>query len=99
MGTVLVTAVGMFGGGSGFAMAPLGPYSLSVVVGGLSVRPWVRDGGVCERELLDLTVSVDHRVVDGAPAARVGAEVRRLLDAPVLLGLAGTPSEASGGAV
>ncbi|MBK9177982.1 MAG: 2-oxo acid dehydrogenase subunit E2 [Acidimicrobiales bacterium] len=79
-GTVLVTAVGMFGGGAGFAIAPPGLHSLAVVVGAVSTRPWMCDGVVCPRELLDVTVSVDHRVVDGAPAARFGADLRRLLE-------------------
>jgi len=79
-GTVLVTAVGMFGGGAGFAIAPPGLHSLTVVVGAVSTRPWVCDGVVCPRELLDVTVSVDHRVVDGAPAARFAADLRRLLE-------------------
>jgi pyruvate/2-oxoglutarate dehydrogenase complex dihydrolipoamide acyltransferase (E2) component len=79
-GTVLVTAVGMFGGGAGFGIPPLGIHSLSVVVGAVTTRPWVHDGAVCPRELLDLTVSVDHRVVDGAPAARFAADLRHLLE-------------------
>lgn len=79
-GTVLVTAVGMFGGGAGFAIAPVGLHSLTVVVGAMAPRPWVIEGDVAVRDLLELTVSVDHRVVDGAPAARFAAELRRLLE-------------------
>jgi pyruvate/2-oxoglutarate dehydrogenase complex dihydrolipoamide acyltransferase (E2) component len=79
-GTVLVTAVGMFGGGAGFGIPPLGIHSLSVVVGAVSTRPWVHDGAVCPRDLLDVTISVDHRVVDGAPAARFAADLRHLLE-------------------
>lgn len=84
-GTVLVTAVGMFAGGSGFGLAPPGIHSLAVVVGGVSTRPSVRDGVVCARDLLDLTVSVDHRVVDGAPAARFAADLRALLEGGAVL--------------
>lgn len=79
-GTVLVTAVGMFADGAGFAIAPAGLHSLCVVVGGVSTRPWIVDGEVRPRELLDLSISVDHRVVDGAPAARFAAELRRLIE-------------------
>jgi pyruvate/2-oxoglutarate dehydrogenase complex dihydrolipoamide acyltransferase (E2) component len=88
-GTVLVTAVGMFGTGTGFAIAPPGLHSLAVVVGAVSTRPWVRDGVICPRELLDLTVSVDHRVVDGAPAARFAADLRRMLEEGTVLDDAG----------
>jgi pyruvate/2-oxoglutarate dehydrogenase complex dihydrolipoamide acyltransferase (E2) component len=79
-GTVLVTAVGMFGGGGGFAIAPSGLHSLTVVVGGMSTRPWMHDGAIAARTVVDLTISVDHRVVDGAPAARFAADLRRCLE-------------------
>jgi pyruvate/2-oxoglutarate dehydrogenase complex dihydrolipoamide acyltransferase (E2) component len=81
-GTVAVTAVGMFAGGGGFAIAPLALMSLQVVVGGISDRPRVIDGHVEARTVLDLTVTIDHNVVDGAPAARFGAELRTLIEAP-----------------
>ena len=86
-GTVTVTAVGMFAGGGGFAIAPTSLMSLQVVVGGMTQRPRVVDGHVEPRDVLDLTVTIDHNVVDGAPAARFGAELRRIIeDASVLRG-------------
>ena len=45
-------------------------------------RPRVVDGQVEARSVLDLTVTIDHNVVDGAPAARFGAELRRHLESP-----------------
>lgn len=79
-GTVAVTAVGMFAGGGGFAIAPLALMSLQVVVGGISERSRIVDGHVEARTVLDLTVTIDHNVVDGAPAARFGAELRRRIE-------------------
>jgi pyruvate/2-oxoglutarate dehydrogenase complex dihydrolipoamide acyltransferase (E2) component len=79
-GTVVVTAVGMFAGGGGFAVAPLSVMSLQVVVGGITERPWVVDGRVEVRNVLDLTVTIDHNVVDGGPATRFGAELRGLIE-------------------
>ncbi len=38
------------------------------------------------RDILDLTVTLDHNVVDGAPAARFGAELRRLIESAEILG-------------
>lgn len=81
-GTVQVTAVGMFAGGGGFAIAPATLASLVVVVGGASRRPRVSGDRIVARDVLDLTVSVDHNVVDGAPATRFGAELRRLMEHP-----------------
>lgn len=79
-GTVQVTAVGMFAGGGGFALAPPTLASVSVVVGGLSRRPRAIGDQVLVRDVLDLTVTIDHNVVDGAPAARFGADLRRRLE-------------------
>jgi len=81
-GTVQVTAVGMFADGGGFAIAPPTIASLSVVVGGLSRKPRVVDDRIVVRDVLDLTMTVDHNVVDGAPATRFGAELRRQLEDP-----------------
>ena len=77
---VAVTAVGMFARGGGFAIAPLALMSLQVVVGGISERSRIIDGHVEARTVLDLTVTIDHNVVDGAPAARFGAELRRQIE-------------------
>jgi pyruvate/2-oxoglutarate dehydrogenase complex dihydrolipoamide acyltransferase (E2) component len=79
-GTVQVTAVGMFADGGGFAIAPPTLASLLVVVGGMSRRPRVVGDEIVVRDVLDLTVTIDHNVVDGAPAARFGADLRRTME-------------------
>ncbi len=85
VGTVAVTSVGMFGGGGGFGTTPLSLMSVEVVVGGMSQRPWVADGQIVIRDVLDLTLAIDHNVVDGAPAARFSAEFRELLESAAVL--------------
>lgn len=79
-GTVAVTAIGMFGAAGGFGIAPPTLMPLQVVVGGLTERPRVVEGQVRIREVLDLTVTFDHNVIDGAPAARFVADLRRLIE-------------------
>lgn len=69
-GTAIVTSVGMFGRHAGWGMAFLASHTLGLTVGGIGERPVVREGTVVPRECLDLTISFDHDVVDGAPAAR-----------------------------
>lgn len=81
-GTVQVTAVGMFAAGGGYALAPPTLASTLVVVGGLSRRPRVVDDRIAARDVLDLTVTIDHNVVDGAPATRFGADLRRAMESP-----------------
>jgi pyruvate/2-oxoglutarate dehydrogenase complex dihydrolipoamide acyltransferase (E2) component len=85
IGTVQVTAVGMFADGGGFAIAPPSLASLSVVVGGIGPSLVNVDGRIETIELLDLTVSIDHNVVDGAPATRFAAELRRILHRAALV--------------
>jgi pyruvate/2-oxoglutarate dehydrogenase complex dihydrolipoamide acyltransferase (E2) component len=75
-GTVTVTSVGMFGEGGGWAISPTN-YTVQLTVGGTSEKPRVVDGEITPREVLDLTVTFDHDVVDGAPAARF---VQRLVE-------------------
>lgn len=84
-GTVSVTAVGMFAAGGGFGVAPMTLMSLQVVVGGMSPRPRALDGDIVVRDVVDLTVSIDHNVVDGAPATRFGARLRELMETAVVL--------------
>jgi pyruvate/2-oxoglutarate dehydrogenase complex dihydrolipoamide acyltransferase (E2) component len=79
-GTVAVTSVGMFGGGGGHGIGFPTVASLSVLVGGASLRPWLIAGEIIPRRVLDLTITVDHVVVDGGPAARFGAALRELLE-------------------
>jgi pyruvate/2-oxoglutarate dehydrogenase complex dihydrolipoamide acyltransferase (E2) component len=81
-GTVQVTAIGMFAAGGGFAIAPPTLASLTIVVGGLSRRPRVVDEETAVRDVLDLTVTIDHNVVDGGPATRFGADLRRRMERP-----------------
>ncbi len=77
--SVLVTAVGMFGRGGGWGI-PMPNFTLTVTVGGIEEKPGVVDGKIEIREYLDLTVSIDHDIVDGAPAARFANTFRELIE-------------------
>ncbi len=77
-----MSAVGKFAAGGGFAIAPPTLASLLVVVGGLSRRPLVVGNEIAVRDVLDLTVTIDHNIVDGAPATRFGADLRRRMERP-----------------
>jgi pyruvate/2-oxoglutarate dehydrogenase complex dihydrolipoamide acyltransferase (E2) component len=68
-GVVGVTAIGMFGSGPLWAV-PLTGATVTVAVGAIAKRTALVGGVLQEREYLCLTVSFDHDIVDGAPAAR-----------------------------
>jgi pyruvate/2-oxoglutarate dehydrogenase complex dihydrolipoamide acyltransferase (E2) component len=79
-GTCEITAVGMFGKGSGWGLPYATPYNLLLTLGGISEKPGVVDGHIAIREYLCLTVSLDHDVIDGAPAARFVTRLKELIE-------------------
>jgi len=78
-GTVGMTSVGMFGKGSGWAI-PFGLHTLDVALGGIADKPGVVDGRIEIREYLCMTISFDHDIVDGAPAARFTQRLKELIE-------------------
>jgi pyruvate/2-oxoglutarate dehydrogenase complex dihydrolipoamide acyltransferase (E2) component len=79
MGTVAVTSIGRFARSGGWAI-PLGLHALNIAVGGISERPGFVADRIEKREYLALTVTLDHDVVDGAPATRFAARLIELLE-------------------
>lgn len=71
-GAVGVTAVGMFvkKNEAMWLLPMVGGATVAVAVGGIVERPCIVDGGLASREHLCLTVTFNHEIVDGAPAAR-----------------------------
>ena len=74
-----MTSVGMFGKGSGWAI-PFGVHTLDVALGGIAEKPGVMDGRIEIREYLCLTLSFDHDIIDGAPAARFTQRLKELIE-------------------
>ncbi|HEX9067861.1 MAG TPA: 2-oxo acid dehydrogenase subunit E2 [Ktedonobacterales bacterium] len=79
-GTVMVTAPGMFGTGTGWGITPVSDYTLSIVVGSVSAQPAILDGQVVARDMLCLTITADHEVVDGAPMVRFIEHLKELIE-------------------
>jgi pyruvate/2-oxoglutarate dehydrogenase complex dihydrolipoamide acyltransferase (E2) component len=79
-GTAIVTSVGMFGKRAGWGIAFLMSHTLGLTVGGIGERPVVHEGAVVPRECLDLTLSFDHDIVDGAPAARFARTLVEIIE-------------------
>ena len=78
-GTVLVSSVGMFGTGSGWGI-PVPNHSLQLTLGGIGEKPGVVDHRIEVRKYLSVTVSFDHDVIDGAPAARFMHRLKKLVE-------------------
>jgi pyruvate dehydrogenase E2 component (dihydrolipoamide acetyltransferase) len=79
-GTFSITNVGPLGG-KGLIPTINYPECAILGMGRAEQRPVVRDGQIVVRTILPLTLTFDHRIADGADAARfMGAVIRRLSD-------------------
>ena len=76
-----VSSLGMFGAGWGI---PLSPMTVMITIGGTTMRPVLANGEIANHEFLPLTLSFDHTVIDGAPAARFASVFRGLLEAAAI---------------
>jgi 2-oxoisovalerate dehydrogenase E2 component (dihydrolipoyl transacylase) len=83
-GTVTITNVGGLGVDTGTPIINQ-PECAILATGAIADRPWVVDGELTVRSLMTLSLSFDHRIVDGAGAARFLNALRELVEAPVLL--------------
>jgi len=82
--TFTISNLGMFGV-EHFTAIINPPNSAILAVGGAVEKPVVRDGQVVVGHEMQMTMSSDHRVIDGAMAAKYLADVREALENPATL--------------
>lgn len=80
-GTITITNVGVFGVDGGTPIINPGESAI-LCMGRAVAKPWVVDGEVRVRQVMQLTLSFDHRLVDGALGSQVLADVARFLEDP-----------------
>ena len=61
------------------------PEAAIIAVGGSNPTPVVRDGQVVVRNIMHVTMSCDHRVVDGATGARFLQTFKQMLETPAMM--------------
>ena len=83
-GTFSISNMGMFDVDS-FSAIIYPPQSAVIAVGTVRQQPVVRDGEIKIAQMMQATLSTDHRVADGAQAAQFLVEVKRILENPVSL--------------
>jgi pyruvate dehydrogenase E2 component (dihydrolipoamide acetyltransferase) len=83
-GCFSVSNLGMYGVHDFTALIMPGQVGI-LSVGAVSERPVVRNGALAVAATVHVTLSSDHRIVDGAYAARFLAELRSILEKPVSL--------------
>lgn len=81
--TLTVSNVGVFGVDGGTPILNPGQSAI-IAVGAVRRLPWEHDGQIALRDVCTLTVSFDHRVIDGREASRFLADVGGMLTRPGL---------------
>ncbi len=94
-GSLLVSAVGMFGDGAAFGLSAPGLHELSIVLGGATKRASTDPDDPSPREVLCATVSANHAIVDGAPLARFVGELARCVGEAMALDAIGPGAAAT----
>jgi pyruvate dehydrogenase E2 component (dihydrolipoamide acetyltransferase) len=82
--TFSVSNLGMFGI-EHFTAIINPPETGILAIGAVEQKPVVVDGAIVPRQRMRVTMSCDHRVVDGATGARFLQTLRRMLENPLML--------------
>jgi pyruvate dehydrogenase E2 component (dihydrolipoamide acetyltransferase) len=82
--TFSISNLGMYEVDS-FAAIIYPPHAAVLAVGAVKEQAVVRDGELAVAPIMKATLSTDHRVADGAEAARFLMEIKNILENPVTL--------------
>ena len=82
-GTITLTNVGVFGVDGGTPILTPGQAAI-LAMGRVIDRPWVVDGSVVARPVMQLSLSFDHRIVDGALGSRALQSIADYLHDPAM---------------
>ncbi|HEX8422619.1 MAG TPA: dihydrolipoamide acetyltransferase family protein, partial [Pyrinomonadaceae bacterium] len=82
--TFSVSNLGMFGIEE-FTAIINPPEAAILAVGAMAQKPVVRDGAVVVRQMMRVTMSCDHRIVDGATGAKFLQTFKKILENPLML--------------
>jgi pyruvate dehydrogenase E2 component (dihydrolipoamide acetyltransferase) len=80
-GTMTITNVGVFGVDSGTPIINPGESAI-LCFGQVRPMPWVHDGELAVRQVTQLAVSFDHRLIDGRLGSMFLSDIARVLEDP-----------------
>ncbi|MEV4667297.1 dihydrolipoamide acetyltransferase family protein [Microbacterium sp. LWO12-1.2] len=80
-GTFSISNIGVFGVDAGTPILPPGQSGI-LAVGAVRRQPWEHRGEIALRQVMTLSLSFDHRLVDGAEGARFLKDVADVLEQP-----------------
>jgi pyruvate dehydrogenase E2 component (dihydrolipoamide acetyltransferase) len=81
-GTITITNVGVFGVDAGTPILTPGEAAI-LAFGQIRDMPWVHEGELAVRKVTTLSLSFDHRIVDGELGSRVLRDVGAMLEDPI----------------
>jgi 2-oxoisovalerate dehydrogenase E2 component (dihydrolipoyl transacylase) len=81
-GTITITNVGVFGVDAGTPILTPGETAI-LAFGQVKDTPWVVDGQLTVRQACTLSLSFDHRIVDGALGSAVLRDIGAMLEDPI----------------
>jgi 2-oxoisovalerate dehydrogenase E2 component (dihydrolipoyl transacylase) len=81
-GTITITNVGVFGVDAGTPILTPGEAAI-LAFGRIREAPWVHDGQLAVRQVTTLSLSFDHRIVDGELGSAVLRDLGQMLEDPV----------------
>ncbi|MGI8648482.1 MAG: branched-chain alpha-keto acid dehydrogenase subunit E2 [Acidimicrobiales bacterium] len=82
-GTFSISNVGVFGVDAGTPILPPGQGAI-LAIGTIALRPWVHEAVVVPRQVATLSLSFDHRMIDGEQGSKFLADIGRYLRNPAL---------------
>ena len=82
-GTFTITNVGVFGVDAGTPILNPGEAGI-LALGQVRRQPWEHEGEIALRQMMTLSLSFDHRLVDGEQGSRFLADVGQLLSDPAM---------------
>ncbi|WP_425551951.1 dihydrolipoamide acetyltransferase family protein [Fodinicola feengrottensis] len=83
-GSITISNVGVFGVDAGTPIINPGEAAI-LAIGAVKLMPWVHDGEVKARQVMQLSLSFDHRMIDGELGSLFLADIARVLDDPQTL--------------
>ncbi|BCW35492.1 dihydrolipoamide acetyltransferase component of pyruvate dehydrogenase complex [Arthrobacter sp. StoSoilA2] len=83
-GTISITNIGVFGIDAGTPILNPGEAAI-VALGAVRKAPWVVDDEIAVRQVMSLSLSFDHRLVDGEQGSRFLADLGAILSDPAMV--------------
>ena len=83
-GTISITNIGVFGIDAGTPILNPGEAAI-LALGAVRKAPWVHDDELAVRQVMSLSLSFDHRLVDGEQGSRFLADLGAILSDPAMV--------------